>query len=120
MTHEPRVKVIKFGDGYEQRFKDGINNQLKRYQLNFVEKMETGKAIDEFLRARGAVESFTWQGMRYEPYPVDGPPVADEKDQPTTDPLKDRCSKKPTGCIKRYPRPQPMPFGGFLGANKLG
>ncbi|CDH01588.1 phage minor tail protein L [Xenorhabdus bovienii] len=50
----------------------------------------------------------------------DGPPVADEKDQPTTDPLKDRCSKKPAGCIKRYPRPQPMPFGGFLGANKLG
>ncbi|MEQ1969112.1 phage tail protein [Xenorhabdus nematophila] len=60
VTHEPRVKVIKFGDGYEQRIKDGINNQLKRYQLNFIEKMETGKAIDEFLRARGAVESFTW------------------------------------------------------------
>ncbi|MBI6547274.1 phage tail protein [Xenorhabdus lircayensis] len=60
ISHEPRVKVIKFGDGYEQRFKDGINNQLKRYQLNFIEKAETGKAIDEFLRARGAVESFTW------------------------------------------------------------
>ncbi|MBE8597923.1 phage tail protein [Xenorhabdus sp. BG5] len=60
VSHEPRVKVIKFGDGYEQRIKDGINNQLKKYQLSFVEKADTGRAIDEFLRARGAVESFTW------------------------------------------------------------
>ncbi|WP_416777509.1 phage minor tail protein L [Xenorhabdus budapestensis] len=50
----------------------------------------------------------------------DGPPVADEKDQPTTHPQKDRCSKKYSGCTLRYPRPLSMPFGGFLGANKLG
>ncbi|CDH01589.1 phage tail protein [Xenorhabdus bovienii] len=61
VSHEPRVRVVKFGDGYEQRVKDGINNQLKRYQLSFVEKVDTGRAIDEFLRVRGAVESFTWR-----------------------------------------------------------
>lgn len=26
---EPRVKSVKFGDGYEQRRPDGINNNLK-------------------------------------------------------------------------------------------
>ncbi|QTL40607.1 phage tail protein [Xenorhabdus budapestensis] len=61
VSHEPRVKVVKFGDGYEQRIKDGINNQLKRYQLNFAGSAETGRTIDEFLRARGAVESFVWR-----------------------------------------------------------
>ncbi|MBD2816487.1 phage tail protein [Xenorhabdus sp. Flor] len=61
VSNEPRVKVIKFGDGYEQRVKDGINNQLKRYQLNFIEQADTGRAIDAFLRVRGAVEAFTWR-----------------------------------------------------------
>ncbi|MDE1487394.1 phage tail protein [Xenorhabdus bovienii] len=60
VTHEPRVRVVKFGDGYEQRVKDGINNQLKRYQLSFIVSSQIGKEINEFLSARGAVESFTW------------------------------------------------------------
>lgn len=50
----------------------------------------------------------------------DGPAIANEKDQATSDLTKDRCSKKFSGCLLRYPRPLPMPFGGFLGANKLG
>ncbi|PHM37200.1 phage minor tail protein L [Xenorhabdus innexi] len=50
----------------------------------------------------------------------DGPPVADEKDQSTSNPLQDRCSKKYSGCVIRFPRPLSMPYGGFLGANKLG
>ena len=25
-SHSPRIKAIQFGDGYEQRLKDGINN----------------------------------------------------------------------------------------------
>ena len=29
----PRVKTIKFGDGYEQRIKDGINNDLRTYNV---------------------------------------------------------------------------------------
>lgn len=49
----------------------------------------------------------------------DGPPVADEKDNPTTDPSKDKCSKHRTGCRFRYPRPNPMPFGGFPGSSKV-
>ena len=48
----------------------------------------------------------------------DGPPVADEKDQPTTDPVKDKCSHKYSGCKLRFK--SVMPFGGYLGSNKLG
>ena len=31
INNEPKVRVAKFGNGYEQRAKDGINNQLKTY-----------------------------------------------------------------------------------------
>ncbi|HDS6455770.1 phage minor tail protein L [Morganella morganii] len=48
----------------------------------------------------------------------DGPPVADEKDQPTNDPTKDQCSHKYRGCKLRHS--SVLPFGGFLGSNKLG
>ena len=48
-----------------------------------------------------------------------GPAVADDKDQPTNDPICDKCSKKFSGCLLRFPRPQPMSFGGFPGANKI-
>nr|WP_225903215.1 phage minor tail protein L [Morganella morganii] len=34
----------------------------------------------------------------------DGPPVADEKDQPTNDPTKDQCSHKYRGCKLRPPQ----------------
>lgn len=60
VSHEPKVKVAKFGNGYEQRVKDGINNQLKTYQLSFIKHADIGKQINEFLKARGAVESFLW------------------------------------------------------------
>jgi len=49
-----------------------------------------------------------------------GPAVADEKDQPTNDLSCDRCSKKLSGCQLRHLYPQPLPFGGFPGADKMG
>lgn len=54
------------------------------------------------------------EGCRY-----DGKPVADDKDNPTNDPLKDRCSKHLSGCRLRYPRPLPLPYGGFPGSSKV-
>lgn len=55
---------------------------------------------------------------RGQDYGYDGPPVADEKDQPTNDPTKDQCSHKYRGCKLRHS--SVLPFGGFLGSNKLG
>ena len=49
-----------------------------------------------------------------------GGPVADEKDNPTTDPTKDRCSHHLSGCRLRFPRPQPLPISCFPGASKVG
>ncbi|QPB42233.1 phage minor tail protein L [Rodentibacter haemolyticus] len=46
-----------------------------------------------------------------------GRAVADEKDQPTTDPKKDRCSGLLTGCQLRN---NTHNFGGFVSVNKLG
>ncbi|QIA76639.1 phage minor tail protein L [Rodentibacter caecimuris] len=46
-----------------------------------------------------------------------GPAVADEKDQPTTDPKKDKCSGLLTGCKLRN---NTRNYGGFVSVNKLG
>lgn len=56
---KPSVNLIKFGNGYEQRIADGINNNLQRFNLNFEgrDKNET-RAIAHFLHKRKAVDSF--------------------------------------------------------------
>lgn len=45
-----------------------------------------------------------------------GPPVADEKDNPTRDPKKDKCSCLITGCGMRN---NTRNYGGFVSVNKL-
>lgn len=45
-----------------------------------------------------------------------GGPVADYYDQPTTDPAKDACSHKTSGCKLRFGANADLPFGGFPGA----
>ena len=58
-THAPRTKSIKFGDGYERRFKDGINNNLLSLSLNFEGRdLMEAKAILHFLESRQGTESF--------------------------------------------------------------
>ncbi|EAA9556611.1 phage minor tail protein L, partial [Salmonella enterica] len=38
---------------------------------------------------------------------------------PTTDPAKDKCSHRRSGCRFRYPRPEPMPISSFPGSQKV-
>lgn len=59
-THKPRVLASSFGDGYEQRLGDGINRDPERLDLRFSVRRDAqdGDAIDDFLKARGGVESF--------------------------------------------------------------
>lgn len=54
------------------------------------------------------------EGCRY-----DGPPVADERDSPTIDPNRDRCSHRRSGCRMRFKRPEPMPISSFPGSQKV-
>lgn len=57
---KPKVKVITFGDGYEQRIADGINNQLREYSLNFSGEEAEIRKIDQFLAEHGAIKAFLW------------------------------------------------------------
>ncbi|EKM6438208.1 phage tail protein [Cronobacter sakazakii] len=61
----PNVAVVKLGDGYEQRQVKGINPLMDNYSLVFRGaddncRANPVKAIDAFLKARMAVESFYW------------------------------------------------------------
>ncbi|WP_223429964.1 phage tail protein [Pseudomonas sp. GL-B-26] len=59
-TIAPTVKVIKFGDNYEQRQGTGINRQPRKYSLTFKRPKAEIDAIDAFLGARGAIEAFNY------------------------------------------------------------
>lgn len=58
----PNVKVIQFGDGYEQRITVGNSQNLKAYTVSFKHLTEADSdTIEAFLDARALDnESFTW------------------------------------------------------------
>ncbi|MCM7864361.1 MULTISPECIES: phage tail protein [Enterobacter cloacae complex] len=63
----PNVAVVKLGDGYEQRQTKGINHLMDKYSLTFTgvddakcSRPNAAKAVDAFLKARMAVQSFYW------------------------------------------------------------
>ena len=59
--YKPRVRVARFGDGYEQRVPDGINTARDAWNLRFAVRNDTEtNAILAFLRARNAFEAFNW------------------------------------------------------------
>lgn len=56
---EPRVIKNKFGDGYEQRVADGINNILLEFDYTFEDRtLAETAAILHFLHQRKAVDCF--------------------------------------------------------------
>ena len=57
---KPRVRKAQFGDGYEQRSKDGINNDLRPHSLKFRYRDSIINQIEKFLEDRGGVESFLY------------------------------------------------------------
>lgn len=63
-TIKPDVTVLKFGDDYEQRQSSGLNRVKEEWALTFRQPHVVGNAIDDFLTARGAVESFYWTTPR--------------------------------------------------------
>lgn len=60
-TYEPLVLIAKFGDGYEQRTRPGINNNPERWDLSFNNKTQAvADAIEIFFSDHGGVNSFGW------------------------------------------------------------
>jgi len=66
LSRNPRVKSAQFGDGYGQDSPDGLNANLKTWELSFKVAPETAKAIDDFLTARGGAERFNFIDLRAE------------------------------------------------------
>lgn len=61
LNSQPRIAAASFGDGYEQRVKAGINNAPRSWSLTFTNHKDKSAEIENFLIARGALESFNWQ-----------------------------------------------------------
>ncbi|MFC2552507.1 MAG: phage tail protein [Rodentibacter sp.] len=61
VKNEPRRKVNKFGDGYEQRMVDGLNPLLRKYSLTFKVQHKSAVDFDRFLRNKGGVTAFLFR-----------------------------------------------------------
>tara|TARA_Y100000593_G_scaffold31767_2_gene62470 strand:- start:8973 stop:9512 length:540 start_codon:yes stop_codon:yes gene_type:complete len=61
ISSEPKVKSVKFGDGYEQRTPEHISSSLISLSLAFDKRSEEeATAIAHFLHTRGAHEAFVF------------------------------------------------------------
>ena len=60
--NQPNVKIVQFGDGYQQRITTGLNQNLKVWNLRFQNISEANSDIIEtFLDARAENnDSFDW------------------------------------------------------------
>lgn len=54
-NHSPKSKNVRFGDGYEQRSQDGINNELLNFDLSFNDRdlLETEAILNFLFRMKG-------------------------------------------------------------------
>jgi phage-related protein len=60
-SSQPAIKTTKFGDGYEQRVRFGINQNPKEWSLTFMVKTADAVTIENFLDARADdAASFDW------------------------------------------------------------
>lgn len=56
-----RVRSASFGDGYEQRIQDGINNTMFLWEVSTKPYSTViANAIEDFLILKGGATSFTW------------------------------------------------------------
>jgi phage-related protein len=60
-TLAPKVLMADFGDGYNQRFADGINSNPENWQLRWGLLNQTQMTeVWSFLKARNGAEAFLW------------------------------------------------------------
>lgn len=77
-----RTKSAKFGDGYEQRVQDGINNRSQSWPLTFTGQAKRIKSIMAFLDRHAGATPFNWTAplgaaalyrcTEYQPRPMGG------------------------------------------------
>lgn len=60
-SSQPRQKIVRFGDGYEQRLSFGINQNPKEWSLTFMVDNTDSDTIESFLDARAQdAQAFDW------------------------------------------------------------
>lgn len=91
-----------------------LNSQFATFELALP--AETDGAL---LPARMMTVICMWE-YRGEECGYRGPAVADEKDRPTTDLSKDKCSHCLTGCRLRFGANSILPYGGYPSMDKVG
>ncbi|EAU1516082.1 phage tail protein [Salmonella enterica] len=57
---KPSVKVVKFGDGYEQRSQGGLNSQLRSFTPTFRVINDELPYLLAFFNEHGAYKAFLW------------------------------------------------------------
>ncbi len=59
--HDPKIRMLKFGDGYIARVKDGINNDPEKMTLKWENLTQAEyTSIWAFITARGGDQAFLW------------------------------------------------------------
>jgi phage-related protein len=67
INNQPKTSVVQFGNGFQQRTRQGLNNLLVTAEFSFEHRTtDEAKAIVHFLNQRGGVESFLF--LLPEPY----------------------------------------------------
>jgi len=62
--NELRLRTAKFGDGYQQRYADGINPLQQKFDPVFTRSPDEIDSIEAFLIARSTGQSFTFTPPR--------------------------------------------------------
>ena len=91
-----------------------LNNQTATFELAVPSETDGAVLPRRIIVANTCNWTYRGDGCGYS-----GHAVADEFDQPTTDITKDKCSKCLQGCRARFGKKAVLPFGGFVGVDKL-
>lgn len=58
---EPKVRGLRFGDGYEQRIVQGLTPTMRSWDLTFDARTDDeADAIEAYLEGKGGITSFSW------------------------------------------------------------
>lgn len=61
ITSKPRTRIVRFGDGYESRRADGLNADLKKYNVMLSLSNLESQKVDQFLGRHAGVITFLWK-----------------------------------------------------------
>ena len=56
----PRVSKVSFGDGYESRWRDGLNTALNVWNATFKDTPDNINAMYDWLKEKEGVDAFKW------------------------------------------------------------